>query len=66
MVRSMSSYVLIISIASFDGVTTQNWLGNFVTYDECVQHAVAWTESRRPHYPDAKIRWDCLPLPGRR
>lgn len=62
----MTGYVLIISIASFDGVTTQNWPGNFVTHDECVQHAVAWAESQPPLYPDAKIRWDCLPLPGRR
>jgi hypothetical protein len=66
MVGLMSGYVLIISIASLDGVTTQNWPGNFVTYDDCVQHAAGWVESQRPHYPDAKIRWDCLPLPDRR
>jgi hypothetical protein len=54
------SYVLILTIihASIGAVDTQRQTG-FESYDDCATLAVAWAETQRPLYPDARIKWTC-------
>jgi hypothetical protein len=58
--KSVSSYVLILTIiTSFGGVTTQRQTG-FDSYQACAEHAVAWAETQQAlQQPDARVIWQC-------
>ena len=56
-------YALMLIIASNNvtGAATTQHFGTFDSYQRCVEAAVGQIESLRQLYPNATIRWECLP-----